>query len=92
MKTPALTLIAQPLPLTTREREIANLVAQGLGSLAIEKLVAGWSTRRYPAGHERRHLRHDVLGERLAYCRQFVLRRDTSARALLDCSTFRDYR
>jgi DNA-binding CsgD family transcriptional regulator len=32
LRTPALSLAAQPLPLTTREREIANLVAQGLST------------------------------------------------------------
>jgi DNA-binding NarL/FixJ family response regulator len=40
IKTPALTLAAQPLPLSTREREIANLVAQGLSTREIaERLV-----------------------------------------------------
>ena len=40
IKTPALTLAAQPLPMTTREREIANLAAQGLSNREIaDRLV-----------------------------------------------------
>ena len=40
IKTPALTLAAQPLPMTTREREIASLAAQGLSNREIaDRLV-----------------------------------------------------
>ena len=45
VQTPALTLAAQPLPLSTREREIANLVAQGLTTREIaERLVVSVRT------------------------------------------------
>jgi len=40
IETPALTLAAQPLPMTTREREIASLAAQGLSNREIaDRLV-----------------------------------------------------
>jgi len=45
VQTPALTLAAQPLPLSTREREIANLIAQGLSTREIaERLVVSART------------------------------------------------
>ncbi|HEU0191710.1 MAG TPA: helix-turn-helix transcriptional regulator, partial [Mycobacterium sp.] len=39
LQTPALIRAAQPLPLTIREREIANLVAAGLSNLEIAELL-----------------------------------------------------
>jgi ATP/maltotriose-dependent transcriptional regulator MalT len=45
IKTPALMLVGHPLPLSTREREIANLVAQGLSNREIaERLVVSTRT------------------------------------------------
>ena len=45
VQTPALILAAQPLPLSSREREIANLVAQGLTNRQIaERLVVSSRT------------------------------------------------
>ncbi|WP_039993740.1 LuxR C-terminal-related transcriptional regulator [Gordonia otitidis] len=45
LRTPALQRAAQPLPLTTREREIANLVAAGLSNKQIaERLVVSVRT------------------------------------------------
>ncbi|MGV9859703.1 LuxR C-terminal-related transcriptional regulator [Gordonia sp. NPDC003425] len=45
LRTPALVQAAQPLPLTTREREIANLVAAGLSNKQIaERLVVSVRT------------------------------------------------
>jgi DNA-binding CsgD family transcriptional regulator len=45
VKTPALMLAANPLPLSTREREIANLVAQGMSTREIaERLVVSQRT------------------------------------------------
>lgn len=45
IKTPALLLVGHPLPLSTREREIANLVAQGLSNREIaERLVVSIRT------------------------------------------------
>ena len=43
--TPALILAAQPLPLSTREREIANFAAQGLSNREIaDRLVVSART------------------------------------------------
>ena len=45
IKTPALILAANPLPLNTREREIANLVAAGLSNREIaERLTVSTRT------------------------------------------------
>jgi DNA-binding NarL/FixJ family response regulator len=45
VKTPALAEASQPLPLSTREREIANFVAQGLGNRDIaDRLVVSTRT------------------------------------------------
>jgi DNA-binding CsgD family transcriptional regulator len=66
VQTPALILAAHPLPLSTREREIANLVAQGLSNREIaDRLVV--STRTVEGHIYRACIKLDISDrERLA--------------------------